>query len=277
MVDQAGQDAVEVEPAADVAGHPAQGLGPVEEVGDLVLAAGDADDRADGVGDGRPSRSSSMGCGAAASSATMSRTPHGPSRPGMATASSVRSPGRIVRVTRSRGSATTGDRGRLAGRDGRAGAAAPRRGPGPARRSRAAGRAGAGSGTTPSVAVASGVSRSPRSSQMATRACIAGDRGSRRATRPRSSSRSSADEGQPGDEVEQVRGRRRWRSSAVRSGSRSGSATRSARGPAVRRSAAMAAGDRRRGRPSGDRADGRRGRWPACSAAARNRCRSPSR
>ena len=51
VVDQAGQDAVEVEPAADVAGHPAEGLGSVDEVGDLLLASSDADDRAERVGD----------------------------------------------------------------------------------------------------------------------------------------------------------------------------------------------------------------------------------
>ena len=51
MVDQAAQDAVEVEPAADIAGDPAQGLGAVEQVADLVLASGHAHDRADRVGE----------------------------------------------------------------------------------------------------------------------------------------------------------------------------------------------------------------------------------
>ena len=50
MVDQAGQDPVEVEPAADVAGDPAQRLGAMEQVGDLVGALGDADDGPDRVG-----------------------------------------------------------------------------------------------------------------------------------------------------------------------------------------------------------------------------------
>ena len=36
VVDQAGQDPVEVEPAADVAGHPAQRLGSMEQVGDFL-------------------------------------------------------------------------------------------------------------------------------------------------------------------------------------------------------------------------------------------------
>ena len=51
MVDEAGQDPVEVEPAADVAGDPAQRLGPMEQMGDLLGAAGAADDRAEAVGD----------------------------------------------------------------------------------------------------------------------------------------------------------------------------------------------------------------------------------
>ena len=51
VVHQAGQDPVQVEAAADVAGDAAQGLGAVEQVGDLVLATGDADDRPDGVGE----------------------------------------------------------------------------------------------------------------------------------------------------------------------------------------------------------------------------------
>ncbi len=54
MVDQAGEDAIEVQSAADVAGHAAQRLGAVEQVADLLLAARDAHDRPDGVGeDGR--------------------------------------------------------------------------------------------------------------------------------------------------------------------------------------------------------------------------------
>ena len=53
VVDQAGEDAVEVEPAADVPCHPPQGLGAVEEVGDLLLAPDDADDGTDGVGEDR--------------------------------------------------------------------------------------------------------------------------------------------------------------------------------------------------------------------------------
>ena len=36
VVDQPGQDPVEVEPAADVAGDPAERLGPMEQVGDLL-------------------------------------------------------------------------------------------------------------------------------------------------------------------------------------------------------------------------------------------------
>ena len=47
MVDEAGQDLVEVEPAADVAGHPAQRVGPVELVADVLRLAGRDDDRRD--------------------------------------------------------------------------------------------------------------------------------------------------------------------------------------------------------------------------------------
>ena len=38
VIDEAGQDAVEVKARADVAGHPAEGLRTVEEMGDLVRA-----------------------------------------------------------------------------------------------------------------------------------------------------------------------------------------------------------------------------------------------
>ena len=50
VFDQAGQDPVEVEPAADVAGHPSQRLGAMEEVGHLVGAPSAADDGAEPVG-----------------------------------------------------------------------------------------------------------------------------------------------------------------------------------------------------------------------------------
>ncbi len=49
VVDQAGQDPVEVEPAADVARDAAQRLGPMEQVGDLVGALGAADHRPERV------------------------------------------------------------------------------------------------------------------------------------------------------------------------------------------------------------------------------------
>ena len=49
VIDQAGQDPVEVEPAADIAGDAAQRLGSMEEMGDLVRAAGTADDRAEPI------------------------------------------------------------------------------------------------------------------------------------------------------------------------------------------------------------------------------------
>ena len=50
MVDQAGQDPVQIEPAADIAGHPAQGLRAVEQVGDLLGALGAADDGTQRIG-----------------------------------------------------------------------------------------------------------------------------------------------------------------------------------------------------------------------------------
>ncbi len=49
VVDQPGQDPVEVQPAADVAGDPAERLGPVEQVADRFRPLGTADDRADPV------------------------------------------------------------------------------------------------------------------------------------------------------------------------------------------------------------------------------------
>ena len=51
VVDQPGQDPVQVEPAADVAGDPAERLGPVEQVPDRLRPLGAADDRADPVTD----------------------------------------------------------------------------------------------------------------------------------------------------------------------------------------------------------------------------------
>ncbi len=49
VVDQAGQDPIEVEPAADVGRHSAERLGPMEQVGDLVGALGAADHRPERV------------------------------------------------------------------------------------------------------------------------------------------------------------------------------------------------------------------------------------
>ena len=49
VVDQAGQDPIEVEPAADVGRHAAKRLGPMEQVSDLVGALGTADHRPEGV------------------------------------------------------------------------------------------------------------------------------------------------------------------------------------------------------------------------------------
>ncbi len=53
MVDEAGEDALEVEPAADVAGDPVQRLGPMELPADGLLALRRGDDRAEGPGDDR--------------------------------------------------------------------------------------------------------------------------------------------------------------------------------------------------------------------------------
>ena len=81
MVDQAGQDPVEVEPAADVAGDPPERLGAMAQVGDLLGRAGWRSTSAPmpSAGHARASR------GRAARairrvSPTISRTPHGPSR-----------------------------------------------------------------------------------------------------------------------------------------------------------------------------------------------------
>ena len=51
MVHQAGQDAVQVEAAADVARDASERLRAMEQVRDLLLAATDRDDRAEGIGD----------------------------------------------------------------------------------------------------------------------------------------------------------------------------------------------------------------------------------
>ena len=50
MLDEARQDPVEVEPAADVAGHAAQRVGPMELVADVLRLAGGDDDRRDADG-----------------------------------------------------------------------------------------------------------------------------------------------------------------------------------------------------------------------------------
>ena len=51
VIDEAGEDAVEVEPAPDVARDAAQGLRAMEQVRNLLLASTDGDERAEGVGD----------------------------------------------------------------------------------------------------------------------------------------------------------------------------------------------------------------------------------
>ena len=96
VVDQAGQDPVEVEPAADVGRHAAKCLGSMEQVGDLVGALGAADHRPEsrpprpGRRRGRADRVSR------AASPTTWRTPHGSRGPGIATASSGRSSGKTA-------------------------------------------------------------------------------------------------------------------------------------------------------------------------------------
>ena len=100
MVDQAGQDPVEVEPAADVAGHPAQRLGAVEQVGHLVGSLGAADD---GTRSRRPRPARARRRGSASdprASPTTCRTPHGGVGPGIATASSGRPSGRTASAHR---------------------------------------------------------------------------------------------------------------------------------------------------------------------------------
>ena len=102
MVDQAGQDPVEVEPAADVAGDPAQRLGPMEQVGDLLLAADDADDGADRVGQRPSTRSRSAGPKRSPGAGhDEQRRPTGHRARGCRPRAPSRSPGRTVVVTRS--------------------------------------------------------------------------------------------------------------------------------------------------------------------------------
>ena len=86
------------------------------------LAARDADDRARRIGDDRGHVEVGRSQAVDRASATMSSTPHGPSRPGIATASSVHRPGRTVEA-----SASPGPASERSSADG--GVAARRRGP----------------------------------------------------------------------------------------------------------------------------------------------------
>ena len=101
VVDQAGQDPVEVEPAADVAGHPAQGLRAVEQVRHLLGALGAADDRARARRP--PTRAistSRLPERPAASRRRRAGRPTARAVPGIATASSGRPSGRTARAAR---------------------------------------------------------------------------------------------------------------------------------------------------------------------------------
>ncbi len=51
VIDQPGQDPVQVESRTDIAGHPAERLRPMQEVRDFVSAACAGDERTHGVGD----------------------------------------------------------------------------------------------------------------------------------------------------------------------------------------------------------------------------------
>ena len=53
VIDEAGEDPVEIEPAPDVARDAAQGLGPMQEMRDLFLPTRDPDDGPDRIGEGR--------------------------------------------------------------------------------------------------------------------------------------------------------------------------------------------------------------------------------
>ena len=180
MVDEAGQDPVEVEPAADVAGDAAQRLGAMQQVGDLLLAPTDADDRAERIGeDGRQVAVGRVET-AAPGPATTSSTPHGPSRPGMATASSLNgrragpwwSPDRCGRrTTADAPGALVGPRPRARGRE----VERPAEDAEPARQVEQARRWSAELVRRRHR----GTSRSPRSSQMATSAVDRRSRGSR--------------------------------------------------------------------------------------------------
>ena len=95
VVDEAGEDPVEVEAAADVARDPVERLGPMELVGDL-LRAGARPRRSCRWRWRRPRRPRRRAARATTVvSATRWSTPHGPPSAGMTTASSGRPPGRI--------------------------------------------------------------------------------------------------------------------------------------------------------------------------------------
>ncbi len=108
MVDQAGQDAIEVEAAADVAGDAAQGVGAMEQVLDLVAASSRLDDAPDVRGDDRRPGPCRWWSGRSDRGRPGAARPMGRRSPGMATATSARSPGSEAVVTRSAPSVRTG-------------------------------------------------------------------------------------------------------------------------------------------------------------------------
>ena len=109
MADEVGQDPVEVETAPDVGGDAPERLGSMQQVGDILLPADHTDDRAERIRDHRREVAVGRVEPLARARATTSSAPHGPSRPGIAAASSSRSPGSTVVVTRSLPPATTAD------------------------------------------------------------------------------------------------------------------------------------------------------------------------
>ena len=281
VIDEAGQDAVEVEAAADVAGDAAERLGPMEQVARPPPARRATPTIAPTASARTVARSRSSAPSASRRRSTMSRTPHGPSGPGMAAASSARSPGRtraghpIVRVTRGprRIRAIRSRRRRpLVG-------GAPWRGRG--RRSRAAGRAGAGRSRPAARPTAARPRVDRRDAPRWRRGAWSPASRISPATRRRSSSRSSPERCR-GRSSRAGRGRVRWRSESGGRHRRPPEAAGGAAGSAPRRRE-LDVGPELPSIATGSSWRRRRPRWRrsvssgAFSAAARNRCRSPSR
>ena len=204
MIDEAGEDPVEIEPAPDVAGDAAQGLGPMQEVRDLLLPTRDPDDRPDRIGEGRGQVRIGGAEPVPAIGAVRDHQQDAPRAVGARDGHRelAEGPGRIVDVTRSRPEPSTatapgdGSSSVLAREVGTESSARPRT---PNVRGRSSRR---GVTSPAGTAAARGVRRSPRSSQSATSASSVAARISC-AIRIRSSSRSLPTTVRRDDVVEQ--------------------------------------------------------------------------